>query len=89
MKGFRRTSDTGTDATLTAFNSTQAGLAPASGGGTTNFLRADGTWAAAGGGGISDGDKGDITVSGSGTVWRVDRNVQFGRPLAMARGFHF
>jgi hypothetical protein len=83
------TSDTGTDATLTAFNSTQAGLAPASGGGTTNFLRADGTWAAAGGGGISDGDKGDITVSGSGTVWRVDRNVQFGRPLAMARRFHF
>jgi hypothetical protein len=29
-----------------AFTSVAAGLAPASGGGTTNFLRADGTWAA-------------------------------------------
>lgn len=38
------TSDTGTDATLPLVTSTDAGLAPASGGGTTNFLRADGTW---------------------------------------------
>jgi hypothetical protein len=41
-------SSTGTDATLTLVTSADAGLAPASGGGTTNFLRADGTWAAAG-----------------------------------------
>ena len=41
-------SSTGTDATLTLVTSSDAGLAPASGGGTTNFLRADGTWAAAG-----------------------------------------
>lgn len=48
------TSSTGTDVTLPLVASGAAGLAPASGGGTTNFLRADGTWAApAGGGGSS------------------------------------
>lgn len=39
-------SSTGTDATLPLVSSGDAGLAPASGGGTTNFLRADGTWTA-------------------------------------------
>jgi hypothetical protein len=39
-------SDTGSDAVLPIFTSTDAGLAPASGGGTTNFLRADGVFAA-------------------------------------------
>jgi hypothetical protein len=39
-------SSTGADVTLPLVNSTDAGLAPASGGGTANFLRADGTWAA-------------------------------------------
>lgn len=43
---------TATQATalLDTFTTSLKGLAPASGGGTTNFLRADGTWAAAGGG---------------------------------------
>lgn len=45
------TSSTGTDVILPLFTSTEDGLTPASGGGTTNFLRADGTWAAPAGGG--------------------------------------
>jgi Protein of unknown function (DUF2793) len=47
---------TGPQATalLDTFTSSAKGLAPASGGGTANFLRADGSWAApAGGGGAS------------------------------------
>jgi len=49
---------TATQATalLNVFTSSDKGLAPASGGGTTNFLRADGTWAAppSGGGGLTE-----------------------------------
>jgi hypothetical protein len=44
---------TATQATalLDTFTSSAQGLAPASGGGTTNYLRADGTWASPAGGG--------------------------------------
>lgn len=49
-------SSTGADVTLPLMASGAAGLAPASGGGTTNYLRADGTWAAPGGGGGSSLD---------------------------------
>lgn len=61
---------TGTQATamLNAFSSTLKGLAPASGGGTTNFLRADGTWAAPGGGsGSPGGSNTQIQYNSSGT----------------------
>jgi len=52
---------TGTQATalLDVVTTALKGLAPASGGGTTNFLRADGTWttpAGGGGGGVPDDD---------------------------------
>lgn len=48
--------------------------APASGDAAAGkFLHADGTFAVPPGtGGISDGDKGDITVSSSGSVWTID-----------------
>ena len=66
------------------FTSGASGFAPASGGGTVNFLRADGTWAVPAGGGISDGDKGDITVSGSGAAWAINSQAQIGKTLALS-----
>jgi hypothetical protein len=56
-------------ALLNVFASGLKGLAPASGGGTTNFLRADGTWAAPPGGGGS----GDVVGPASATDNAVAR----------------
>src|ERR1019366_599649 len=59
------------NAILPVFTSALNGLVPLSGGGTSNFLRADGTWATAGSGsvtsvGLSDGSTAPIyTISGS------------------------
>lgn len=39
-----------------------------------------------GGGGVTDGDKGDVTVSGSGAVWTVNSNVKHGLSLALGAG---
>jgi hypothetical protein len=57
-------SDTGTDADIPVFSSTQAGVVPASGGGSVNFLRADGAFAAppGGGGGSLVVQENEVTV---------------------------
>ena len=57
----------GSDIYFQDFTSSNPGMAPASGGGTTNFLRADGSWAApSGGGGTPGGSSSDVQYNSSG-----------------------
>lgn len=70
-----------TEADLTTSNITtnnvstsKHGLVPKAPNDTSKFLRGDGSWAVPTIL-ISDGDKGDVTVSSSGTVWAVDNGA--------------
>jgi hypothetical protein len=64
---------TGTQVTalLDTFTTSLKGLAPQSGGGTSNYLRADGSWAVPPGAGLTDGVKEDIQVSNGGATWNI------------------
>lgn len=66
---------TQTTALLDTFTSTLKGLAPASGGGTSNFLRADGTWATPPGGGGGGGTFGSTNVTFSGNNHSVIASI--------------
>jgi hypothetical protein len=68
-------SSSGADVTLPLFASGNAGLTPASGGGTTNFLRADGTWQPAGGG--SPGGSNTHIQFNDSTAFAGDANLTF------------
>lgn len=81
-------SDTGTDVTLPLVTSTDAGLAPASGGGTANFLRADLTWA------VPAGDlsaacilQADYTLANVGTAQKIFNSSANGA-VTLATGFY-
>ena len=69
-------SATAQTALFDVFTSGAKGLAPASGGGTTNFLRADGTWAAPGGGSpVTVQDEGVNITTALGTLNFVGAGV--------------
>lgn len=65
----------GTLATNAQFAGSSAGLVPTSVGGTTNYLRADGTWAAPGGGMVYPGAG---IANSTGTAWGTSYTVGTG-----------
>lgn len=74
---------TGTQATtlLDAFTAALKGLAPASGGGTANFLRADASWAAP----VATAGDFDSLLTGASTI-SIDKVRTLGAPLRINDG---
>lgn len=60
----------GTDVTTLNATTTEHGLLPKLGGGSTNFLRADGTWAAPPGTGGGESNTGSNVGTGEGSIFR-------------------
>ncbi|MFM1966813.1 MAG: hypothetical protein RL134_2538 [Actinomycetota bacterium] len=64
LGAFATATSSGATALLDQFTSTTKGVVPASGGGSTNFLRADGTWAAPPGGSGGGSSSSSATFDG-------------------------
>ena len=74
-------------ATPPTFTSSAAGYAPASGGGTSNFLRADGTWAVPAVGSVSANNVTAGTFSGAN--YYFTNNVRFDSGARVAFGYGY
>lgn len=66
LNGSEVTTGTVAAARLPSFGAAAAGIVPLSGGGTTNFLRADGTWAAPASGGTPGGSTTQVQYNSAG-----------------------